>query len=150
MYVLHDNDGTIMGVITGDKNYGEHLSKFGHQWIFLAENDDSRIFNFDTMTNYVDVEKKNAGVPHPDCLCPKGEIAVFCDRRTIASGSDTATISGIPAGASVTVISDVGVEFDGTVDDGSIELVAETPATYTVHVTAGARYMPASIQVVAQ
>lgn len=151
MYVLHKDDGAITGVITGDKNYGTDLTRVGHQWIYLAEGGDSRAFNFDTMTNYVDVEKKEAGVTHPDCLCNKEQISVLCDKNAIkADGKDFAAISGIPCGAQVTIISDAQIEFEGTVDDGEVELSASDPTIYTVHVTAGAKYMPTSVQIVAE
>lgn len=151
MYVLHDSDGRITGVITGDKHYGEQLTKHDHLWLFLAAEDDSRIFNFDATTNYVDVQKKAAGVPHPDCLSPCEQVSLTADKNSItANGVDVAKIYGIPAGAKLTIISDAGVEFDGIVDDGDIELSASDPTTYTVHVTAGAKYLPTSVQVVAE
>lgn len=151
MYVLHKDDGAITGVVMGDKAYSEHLSEFGHQWLFLASEDDNRIFNFDTMANYVDVEKKAAGVPHPDCILPKQPIQLVCDKTIIeANGADVAPVTGIPAGSRVVIQVDTYQQFDGQVDDGIIELSATDPATYTVTVIPAAQYLPATIQVIAK
>jgi hypothetical protein len=148
MYVVHDNEGTILHSISGpDANYGKALTAADQQWIFLEGP-----FEFNPVTQYVDVEKKAAGVPHVDCLLPKAAPSVIADKLEIdADGADIATISGIPSSARVTVQSDAQIEFDGMVDDGQIELSAVTPTTYTVHVTpTGAKYLTASVQVVAK
>jgi hypothetical protein len=151
MYVLHKDDGSITGVVMGDKNYGADLTRVGHQWIYLAAQDDSRVFNFDTMAHYVDIENKTAGVPHPDCLLPKQSIELICEKTIIeANGDDTALVSGIPSGSRVVIQADSYKQFDGQVDDGTVELSATDPATYTVTVIPAAQYLPATIQVTAK
>lgn len=150
MYVLHNNDGAIIGVVTGDKNYGVDLTRVGHQWIYLAS-EENRIFNFDSLASYVDIEKKNAGAAHPDCLVPRVPLTLSVDKETIsADGIDVAHITGIPAGSAVRVTSGTVVNFEGQVDDGEVELTAVDPITYDVTVVPPAKYLPASIQVIAR
>lgn len=147
MYVVHDETGYILHSISEpDGNYGKILTDTGQQWIFLEGE-----FSFNPVEQYVDIEKKTAGVPHNDCLCNASGIPLVADKISIiANGVDVAKISGIPTGAKVTIISDVGIEFDDVVGDGEIELSASDSTTYTVHVVAGAKYLPTSIQVVAE
>jgi hypothetical protein len=71
-------------------------------------------------------------------------------RTSIPLTVDGTTVSGIPTGSKVKITSGVGVEFEGVVSDGEVELNAADPTTYTVNVTAGAKYLPTSIQVVAE
>ncbi|EKS29268.1 hypothetical protein [Afipia felis] len=147
MYVVHDEFGNILHSINGpDANYGKTMTDAGDQWIFLEGE-----FSFNPVEQYVDVEKKAAGVSHNDCLCNASEIPLAADKTSItANGADIAKISSVPVGAKVTIISDVGIEFDDVVSDGEIELSASDQTTYIVHVTAGAKYLPTSVQVVAQ
>jgi hypothetical protein len=148
MYVVHDENGNVLHSISGpDVNYGKALTAHGQEWIFLEGE-----FEFNPVTQYVDTDKKADGISHKDCLLSRIAPAVAADKTEIvADVTDTATISGIPAASRVTIQSDSGIEFDDIVDDGRIELSAATPTTYTVHVTpAGAKYLPASIKVVAQ
>jgi hypothetical protein len=148
MYIVHDEIGNVQHSISGpDANYGKALTAAEQEWIFLESS-----FEFNPVTQFVDVEKKAAGAPHVECLQPKTAPSITADKLEItADGVDLATISGIPASARVTIQSDAQIEFDDVVDDGQIELSAATPTTYTIHVTpTGARYIPTSIQVVAK
>lgn len=150
MYVLHNDDGSIVGVVTGDKNYGADLTRVGHQWIYLGSEEASAV-GFDTMTTYVDVEKKVAGAHHFECLCAMKPLNLVVDKTEIvAGGEDVAHIAGIPAGATVQVLADGRIEFQGLVDDGEIELSAVDATTYEVVVSSTPRYLPASVQVVAR
>ncbi|BEV43907.1 hypothetical protein [Afipia carboxidovorans] len=150
MYVLHRDDGSITGVVTGDKHYWKDLIRVGHKFLFLASEDD-RIINFDTAKYYVDVEKKIAGAPHLECLCPMEPMALTVDKTEIAAdGVDVARISGIPLGSTVTIAADGRIEFQGEADDDEIELSAAEPATHIITVTGPLQNLSTSVQVVAR
>lgn len=150
MYVLHSDDGAIVGVVSGDKDYGNDLSRVGHQWIYLGSEDGSAM-SLDTMTTYVDVEKKAAGAPHLECLCPMEPLVLTVDKTEMAADSvDVVHITGIPIGSTVTISAGGRIEFYGVVDDGEIELSAADAVTYDIVVTGLAKYLSASVQVVAR
>jgi len=150
MYVLHRDDGSITGVVSGDKHYGADLTRVGHQWIYLASEDASAV-SFDTMTTYVDVERKAAGAPHLECLRSMEPLTLTVDKTEIdAGGEDVAHIAGIPAGATVQVVADGQMEFQDVVDDGEIELSAADATVYEVIVSSAPKYLSASVQVVAR
>lgn len=150
MYVTHRDDGSITGVVTGDKSYGADLTRVGHQWIYLGSDDASAV-SFDTMTSYVDVERKTAGAPHLECLRSMEPLTLAVDKsEIIAGGDDVAHITGIPAGATVSISADGRMEFQDVVDDGEIELSAADATTYEIVVSCAPKYRPASVQVVAR
>lgn len=76
--------------------------------------------------------------PTPSCTIDKTSIA--------ANGADTATLSGIPVGASVRVTDGNGTT-DYTVNDGVLEITADAPGTITATVTAAFPYKPLTVTV---
>lgn len=138
MYVVHDDEGNILHSISGpDANYGDVLTVAGEKWIFLEGE-----FEFNPAGQFVDIESGK--------LAEKLVQPIAVDKHTIAAVSDTATISDIPSGSKVTIISDAGIEFEGLCEDGNIELTASDPTTYTVHISSSPRYLPTTVQVVAR
>jgi hypothetical protein len=78
----------------------------------------------------------------PATVCP-------LDKTTItANGTDTATLSSIPIGASVTVIDGNGTT-TYTATDSTLEITADEPGTVTVTVTPAFPYTPLTVTVTA-
>ncbi len=78
--------------------------------------------------------------PRPATNCPIDKIAITAD------GTDTATLSNIPVGASVTVTDGNGTS-DYTVNDGALEITADAPGKITITVTPAFPYKPLTASV---
>ncbi|MFH0299834.1 hypothetical protein AAFX91_21885 [Bradyrhizobium sp. 31Argb] len=153
MFVVYDQDGKITSSIAGPGlEYGiEVLDAQGKSWLFLAG-----VTSLDPVVNYVDVAaaaaRTNRYVPKDaiaDVVKANRPIALVASKSEIvADGIDAATISGIPAGAAVTIVCN-GLELaSAVIDDGNIELTAISAGVYHVLVSRPT-FNPASIEVMA-
>lgn len=139
MYVVYDENGSILQTIVGpDKTYGpDILDKANYRWIFLMGRD-----SLDPRTTYVDVITKT--------IAEKMPMALTADKfEIIADGSDKATISGIPEGASISVLCDGQPQFADVIGKDALFVTALSPATYLISATCKG-YLPASLAVVAK
>jgi hypothetical protein len=85
----------------------------------------------------------------PPTVTARPTPACTLDKSTItANGTDTATLSGIPTGASVRVTDSNGAT-DYTVNDGTLEITADEPGTITITVTPAFPYKPLTVTVTA-
>jgi hypothetical protein len=85
----------------------------------------------------------------PPAVTARPSPACPLDKPTItADGLDTATVSGIPTGASVRVTDSNGAT-DYTVNDGTLEVTADEPGTITITVTPAFPYKPLTVTVTA-
>jgi hypothetical protein len=82
-------------------------------------------------------------------LTARPATACTLDKSTIAAnGLDTATLSGIPSGAAVSVTDQNGTT-TYTVNDGALEITADEPGTITITVTPAFPYKPLTVTVTA-
>ncbi len=153
MFVVYDQSGSIRSTIAGPGlEYGiEVLDPQGKSWLFLAG-----VTSLDPVVNYVEVAaaaaRTNRYVPKAevaDVVKPNRPIALVASKSEIAAdGTDTATISGIPAGAAVVVVCN-GLELaSGVIEDGDLQLTATSAGVYHVLVSRPT-FNPASIEVMA-
>lgn len=106
---------------------------------------------YDVITDGADGANQNehyiAG--SPPAVTARPAPACTLDKSTItANGLDTATLSGIPTGASVRVTDSNGPT-DYTVNDGTMEITADGPGTITIAVTPAFPYKPLTVTVTA-
>lgn len=153
MFVVYDPNGTILSTIAGPGlQYGmETLDPERKSWLFLAETT-----SLDPTAKYVDVAAAAArtdryvpGAEIASVVKPNQAITLVASKGAIqADGVDTATISGIPAGAAVTVICNDLVIASVVADSDGLDLTAVSAGVYRVMVSR-ATFKPASIEVTA-
>lgn len=153
MFVIYNQDGLILSTIGGPGlEYGiEILDREGKSWLFLAG-----VTSLDPCVNYVDLAEAAARseryVPAadvPKLVKPNRPIELVASKGDIqADGIDAAKISGIPEGAAVTIVCN-GLELaSAVIEDGDLEVTADSPGTYRVLVSRPT-FSPASIEVTA-
>lgn len=127
MFVVYDDAGQIVSTIVGPaQEYGQDiLDKEGKRWLFLEG-----VTSLDPLQAYVDVADGTVKPREPMPLSIEG-----------------GTISGIPAGSVAYISCADHLQASETIDDGTIELEAATPAAYRVLLTC-AGYLPAEIEIV--
>lgn len=137
MFVVYDDEGAIEQTVKGpDPSYGELLDKQGYKWLFLEG------------APQVDIQKVHVDVA-VKAIVTNPPITLAADKALIAAdGKDTATITGIPAGATVQVFCNDHLQATETVTDGQIEFTTTSPATYRFVVYRKC-FIPAEITVVA-
>jgi hypothetical protein len=82
-------------------------------------------------------------------LTARPATACTLDKSTINDdGLDTATLSGIPSGAAVSVTDQNGTT-TYTINDGTLEITADDPGTITITVTPAFPYKPLTVTVTA-
>jgi capsular polysaccharide biosynthesis protein len=85
----------------------------------------------------------------PPTVTARPTPACTLDKTTItANGTDTATLSSIPIGASVTVTDGNGTT-TYTATDSTLEITADDPGAITVTVTPAFPYIPLTVTVTA-
>jgi hypothetical protein len=85
----------------------------------------------------------------PPTVTTRPATVCTLDKTTIADdGLDTATLSGIPIGATVAVTDQNGTT-TYTVNDGTLEITADDPGTITITVTPAFPYKPLTVTVTA-
>lgn len=139
MYVVYADNGAIIQTILGpDESYGPNVLDANNQkWLFV-----SRRSTVDPHQFYVNVATKT--------LIEKQPMALTVDKVEIAAdGEETATVSGIPEGAAISILCDGKPQFANVIGRESLEIVSASPATYFVSATC-AGYLPASLTVVAK
>jgi len=126
MFVIYDDTGSILSTIAGPGlEYGrDYLDKEGKRWLFLEG-----VTSLDPLQNYVDLAD--------------GKVK---PRRPMHLVIDGATISNIPPGSVALISVCSQLQASETIDDGELELEAETPASYRVLLTC-AGYLPAEIEI---
>jgi hypothetical protein len=85
----------------------------------------------------------------PPAVTARPSPACTLDKSTItANGTDTATLSNIPIGATVAV-TDSNDTTTYTINDGTLEITADEPGTITITVTPAFPYKPLTVTVTA-
>ncbi len=127
LYLIHENGRIIQSnkVYSTDKlpEYEEVMRESGQQFIRL---DAPGLINSDTF--YV---KDESVCPRPAMMIPE-----LSKLQLKADGKDQIIISGVPKGARVNVMVGPYSILDASVDDGSIELISDTPGILKVTIEA--------------
>ena len=128
----YNENGSIFATVTAGANeaFVQHLTDRGEHFVVVD------LLPDDLWENWYVEEGE---------MSPRPDAGISIDKTSInADGQDAATIAGIPVPAIILVD---GVE--RTVEDGQLEIVSETPATYTIEFTTWP-YLPWRAEVTAQ
>jgi hypothetical protein len=135
MYTIYQS---VSGKITGwsDNPEAPSIGDFGPHRSFLP---------VDSRPN----EEAHYITGSPPTVTARPTLSCTLDKSTItANGLDTATLSGIPSGAAVSVTDQNGTT-TYTVNDGTLEITADEPGTITITVTPAFPYQPLTVTVTA-
>jgi hypothetical protein len=119
---------SCINIIVYERSSGEIKGRFGVSAGMadaqcLSDSENWMLGTADDITEYIEVDQN--GIP---TITPRPEMSLTLDKQTIAADAeDMATISGIPAGATVT-----SSENSAVVDSGSLEFVTDQVGTHTL------------------